>query len=112
MANIKMQVILLFARGYKFPNKDTGEVLEGVKIQYYSDDNLLPLEDKETGVFGNQVMADTIAYSNLEAIKSVPGLYSCTCSMSNVKAENGNIIPRLKVDTLKFVSDFRPKEGK
>ena len=114
MNNIKVRATLLFARRYSFSQQsgeNKGELVEGIKIEYYPEDNFLPIEDQEAGTYGNQIMSDTIPYSELSSLKSVPGVYEFGCSMGQAKIRSGNVeklVPRLKVNTMKFINDFNP----
>jgi len=114
MNNIKVKATLLFARPYSFTQNDganKGEVLEGIKIEYYPEDNFHPIEDKEAGTYGNQILSDNAPYSELSNLGAVPGIYEFGCSMVNAKVRSGNmdkLVPRLKVNTIKFISECQP----
>lgn len=74
-----MQVLILSARPYQFPNEKTGEMLEGVTVVYA--DVLAPIEEREQGTAGTPVMKVTAPWALREAFGQAPAVYECEFRM-------------------------------
>lgn len=97
---LKSKCILLYSRPYRMVDEKTGQVNEGISMQYLTSDNLNPVSDKDSK--GIKSAKDSLPLAFAEKITEVPALYELSFSMS-VNAQGK---PQMKVTDVNFISRY------
>jgi len=95
----KVKAIVLFAKPWRFVDENTGQVKEGITVEYVMTDNLVPVNN-EDGSVGYEHVRQTLHVDNAKKIEKVPGIYDMTFGYTVIKGR-----PVMKLQTLKFVSE-------
>ncbi|MFD2334701.1 hypothetical protein ACFSR7_36115 [Cohnella sp. GCM10020058] len=93
---LSTRVIVLGASRYKFPNPDTGEVIEGSKV-HYVEQNFTPEADS----LGAIPQTANLDYEFINELRSIPGVYDAEFSISLRRKT-----PTIKVTGFKHVGAF------
>lgn len=100
---LKSKCILLASQCYSIPDEKTGEITEGVSIQYIANDNLSPCVDGD--LKGARVLKDWIDIKLAQNITVAPAIYEMVFSMAVDTKGKGKIA----VKDLKYLTDFGVK---
>jgi len=89
--------IVLATSVYNFPNKETGEIVSGVKISYLDDE--CQNENGRTGFFPITI---NLPYEEKDNFKEIPAIYH----LDFKQVANGKGMPILKLKKAEFVKKF------
>lgn len=70
----QFKAIILFAKPWRFVDENSGQVREGVTVEYLMSDSLSPVEN-EDGSVGHRVLKESMSINKLQKIVKVPGIY-------------------------------------
>jgi len=79
-------------------DEQTGQVRQGVSIQYYNDTTFLPKQD-QSGKLGELIIKESLPIDLLSKLEQVPAIYEADFIMS-VKNSNGKAVQSLSIDDL------------
>jgi len=96
---MEQKVILIYGKPYNFPDKETGEIKEGLTLQYILTDNLKANKDDIT--YGYMPVKVSMPLKQQENIVSIPGLYNMEFTMA--ATSKGAV---LKPTNLKYIKDL------
>ena len=97
---MNQKIIILYARQWKMTDEVTGEIREGVSINYVNNEDLKPNFDSQSAFHGYQISKESISLDKARLLQAVPGVYSCDFML---KASKGKNI--LAIKDLKFISE-------
>jgi len=82
-------------------DENTGEIRQGVSIQYYNDTTFAPKQD-ENGKLGELIIKESLPLDLLSKFEKVPGIYEADFIMS-VRNSNGKAVQSLTIDDLNYI---------
>jgi hypothetical protein len=89
-------VTVIYAKRYSFTNRETGELVEGVTVQYLPDEIANKPDEK-----GQQPVKLSMPVGNWNQVESVPGKYDMDFDF--VPDSRGNV--KVKLRGLQFVGE-------
>jgi hypothetical protein len=95
----KVKAIILFANTWSMTDENTGNLREGMTIEYVMTGDLEPLAN-EDGSLGYRTIRESVNINNAKKIEKVPGIYDLTFGYSILKGR-----PVLKVMDIEYVSE-------
>lgn len=87
------KVVVTGIKSYQFTNKDTGEVIEGIKVSFLSS-----IEAKGTNEKGYLPLQQSVKIDFMENFKFIPGLYDAIYDMVPGKGNKPTLA----------ITEFRP----
>lgn len=95
----QFRAILLFAKPWRFVDENSGQVREGVSLEYLMTDSLSPVENDD-GSVGHRVLKESVSINKLQKIVKVPGIYGLTYGFDIQKGK-----PVMKLQDIEFLSE-------
>lgn len=95
----KVKAIILFANTWSMTDEYTGNLREGLTIEYLMTEDLGPIEN-EDGSLGYRTIKESVTINKAKKIEKVPGIYDLTFGYTVRKGR-----PVLKVMDLDYVSE-------
>ena len=95
----KVKGIILFANTWSMTDENTGNLREGMTIEYVMAEDLGPIAN-EDGSLGYRTIKESVPINTAKKIEKVPGIYDLTFGYSIRKGR-----PILKVMDIDFVSE-------
>lgn len=95
----QIRAIVLFAKPWRFVDENTGQVREGVSVEYLMTDSLSHVEN-EDGSVGYRVLKESVSINKLQKIVKVPGIYDLTYGFDIQKGK-----PVMKLQDVEFLSE-------
>lgn len=95
---MKTRVIVLGVSRYSFPDKNSGEIIEGAKVNYVEE---RPAD--EENVVGHTPQTANVKYKEFDELyaQGVPGVYD-----AHMRVDMTGRQPKLKIDAFEFVEPF------
>lgn len=94
----EIRAIVIFAKPWRFVDENTGQVREGVSLEYLMTDSLSPIENDD-GSAGYMILKESVGIDKMNQIVEVPGIYDITYGFELKKGK-----PVMKIKGMKFVS--------
>lgn len=94
-----IQGIILSANSWKMEDEKSGQIREGISVQYILTDNLKP-NIEENGLLGYKIAQETIPVSHYADLEKVPGIYDLQFGFNIVKNK-----PVAKLKSVQFISE-------
>lgn len=103
--SIKQEIIVLFASPYRIVDEKTGEVNEGISVNYLLDPKFKPVYG-DNGQIGLKPAKASIKTSELPNLIKAPALYEGSFIMK----VGSNNKPELALQNVQYISDIFPEE--
>ena len=97
----QIKAIVLFANPWSMQDEKTGQMREGITVEYVMADNLSPVTN-EDGSVGHRVVRESMNINNAPQIIKVPGIYEMTYGFNIRKGK-----PVMKLMGMQFVSEYK-----
>lgn len=97
----QVKAIVLFANPWRMQDEKTGQMREGITVEYVMADNLSPVTN-EDGSVGHRVVRESMNINNAPQIIKVPGIYEMTYGFNIRKGK-----PVMKLMGMQFVSEYK-----
>jgi len=95
----QIRAIVLYAKPWSFVDENSGQVREGVTVEYLMTDSLSSVEN-EDGSMGYRVLKESMSINKLQKIVKVPGIYGITYGFDIQKGK-----PVMKLQDVEFISE-------
>lgn len=95
----KVKAIILFANTWSITDENTGNLREGMTIEYVMTGNLEPLSNDD-GSLGYRTIRETVNINNAKKIEKVPGIYDITYGYTVRKGR-----PVMMVKDIDYISE-------
>lgn len=77
----KSKIIVLYANKYRMANESTGEINEGVSVNYLMADKLVPVKDGQNTA-GIRPAKTSLDIKQWDVLESVPGVYEADLNIA------------------------------
>lgn len=95
----KVKAIILFANKWTITDENTGNLREGMTIEYVMSEDLGPIAN-EDGSLGYRTIKESVPINTAKKIEKVPGIYDMTFGYTVRKGR-----PILKVMNIDYISE-------
>lgn len=97
----QIRAIVLFAKQWKFKDENSGQVREGVLVEYIMTDRLSPVKNND-GSEGYRILKESISINKLNNIIKVPAIYEIIYGFDIQKGK-----PVMRIKDLQFISEVK-----